>query len=93
MNANRLGQNPEEQICSGKWAARLADRREAHYFGGLTLLGIGPDNRLYFDGMQLEVRNPLKLTWWQTAIATMASIGALLAGLAALLPFFGITRF
>jgi hypothetical protein len=56
---------------------------------GLTLLGIGPDNRLYFDGQQLEVSRTVRLSWWQQILATMTAVGTFAAGMAALLPLLG----
>ena len=33
---------------------------------GLALMGIGSDNKLYWDGQQLEVSRKVSLSWWQT---------------------------
>ncbi len=54
---------------------------------GPTLLDIGPDNRLYFDGQRLEVSRTITLNWWQTMLATITALGTLLAGAAAILPY------
>lgn len=55
---------------------------------GLTLLGIGPDSRLYFDGQQLEVSRAVSLNWWQTMLATMTAAGTLMGGIAAVWSLF-----
>lgn len=56
---------------------------------GLSLLGIGPDNRLYWDGRQIKVSRTVSLTGYQTLLATLTALGALAGGVAALLPFLG----
>jgi hypothetical protein len=56
---------------------------------GLTLLGIGPGNRLYWDGQPIEISRRVSLSWWQTLLATITALGALAGGAAALLPFLG----
>lgn len=48
---------------------------------GAILLGIGPGNKLYFDGKELEFRRTLKLEWWQTLLAAIAAFGAGISGL------------
>jgi len=57
---------------------------------GLSLLGIGPGNRLYWDGQPIEISRRVSLSWWQTVLATTTALGALAGGVAALLPFFGL---
>lgn len=50
---------------------------------GLTLLGIGPDNRLYFDGQLLELSRTIRLSWYQGLLAVMTAAGTFLGGAAA----------
>ena len=57
---------------------------------GLTLLGIGPDNRLHWDGQPIELARKVSLTWWQTTLAAMTAFGAILSAIAAILPYMGI---
>lgn len=51
---------------------------------GLGLLGIGPDNRLYWDGHQLEVSRTIRFSTWQAIGGTMAAVGTFVGGMAAL---------
>jgi hypothetical protein len=61
-------------------------------FDGGDLLGVGPDNTLYWDGQRLEVARTVSLSWWQTTFAAMTALGTFLAGIAVILPLFGITK-
>lgn len=59
-------------------------------YGGLGLLGVGPDGTLYWDGKPIVVRKGIDLTWWQTLIAVVAALGAFASGLTDLLQYLGI---
>ncbi len=56
--------------------------------GGLNLLGIGPDNRLYWDGQALRIERRLSLNWWQSLLATIAAFGTAANGTIAVLKYF-----
>jgi hypothetical protein len=43
---------------------------------GLTLFGIGPDDRLYWDGHAIKVERTVSLNWWQNLLAVMTAFGA-----------------
>lgn len=47
---------------------------------GTSLFGIDPNNRLYWDGKRIAFH--LRLTWYQTFLATIAAIGAFASGVA-----------
>ncbi len=51
---------------------------------GTSLFGIGPDNRLYWDGHQLEVSRTIRFSFWQALGATMTVSGTFIGSLAAL---------
>jgi len=59
---------------------------------GLALLGIDDAGLLYWDGQRLEIAKTVSLSWWQTLFAAMTAIGTFLAGIAVILPLFGVTR-
>ena len=43
---------------------------------GLALLGIDPStNRLFWDGKEVVLRSRVRLTWWQSFLATLAAFG------------------
>jgi hypothetical protein len=54
---------------------------------GLTLFGIGPDDRLYWDGHAIKVERTVSLNWWQNLLAVMTAFGAAASGVAALLTY------
>lgn len=47
---------------------------------GLLLLGIGRDNKLYWDGKEIEVRRVLKLGRGQAFFGILAALGAFASG-------------
>ncbi len=51
---------------------------------GASLFGIGPDNRLYWDGQQLEVSRTIRFSFWQALAAALTASGTFIGGLAAL---------
>jgi hypothetical protein len=55
---------------------------------GLALFGIGPDNRLYWDGQFIKIERTISLNWWQNLLAAMTAFGAAAGGVAALLTYF-----
>lgn len=61
---------------------------QAISLSGLALLGIDDQNRLYWDGSRIEVRNRVNLTFWQrigaVAVVISAVVGALAAAASAL---------
>lgn len=52
------------------------------------LIGIGPGNRLYWDGKPVEMRRSVSLTWFQGLLATTGAVGAFAAGVIAFLQYF-----
>jgi hypothetical protein len=52
---------------------------------GLSLLGIGPDNRLYWDGQPLKIERTISLDGWQTLLASVTAFGIAAGGFAALI--------
>ena len=56
--------------------------------GGLSLLGLDKEKRLYWDGEPIRTDTRLDLTWVQTAIAIAAALGALASGVSAVAEVF-----
>lgn len=52
---------------------------------GLNLLGIGEDDRLYWDGKEIQMRRRLRLTWWQGLMISIGALGAAAQGATAVL--------
>ena len=57
---------------------------------GLSLFGIGLDNRLYWDGRLVELRRTVHLNWWQGFLATIGAFGAFATGVVNVLHYFGV---
>lgn len=76
--------------ASGRGPAGWPDDVRPIALEGLSLLGIGSDYRLYWDGTPIKMDREIVLTWWQKVLGTAASIGAFAAGVAAILPYLGI---
>ena len=55
---------------------------------GIGLLGIGPDNRLYWDGQQLEISRIIRFSTWQAIGGTMVAVGTFAGGIAAVVSLF-----
>jgi hypothetical protein len=58
---------------------------------GLSLIGIGPGNTLYWDGKELVTRQSvtLDLTFWERVFATGAALGVVVTAVVEVLEFFG----
>jgi hypothetical protein len=56
---------------------------------GLALFGIGPDNRLYWDGQSIKIERTVSLSWWQGFLAALAAFGTATSGVVALLTYLG----
>ena len=54
---------------------------------GTSLLGIGPDNRLYWDGQLLKIERTISLNWWQNLLAAATALGAFANGVVAVLHY------
>jgi hypothetical protein len=59
---------------------------------GTSLIGIGPDHRLYWDGQLVAISRKVTLSGYQVILATVTAVGAFLGGLAALLRVFGLSQ-
>jgi hypothetical protein len=55
---------------------------------GLNLFGIDESNRLYWDGQRIAM--DVRLTRFQTFLAVIAAVGALLSGLSDALQYLGL---
>ncbi|WP_407948007.1 hypothetical protein [Parvibaculum sp.] len=56
---------------------------------GLSLFGLDSRYQLHFDGKRLLIEKRLDLTWWQTLLAAMASVSALIIAAIEVLRFCG----
>lgn len=80
----------EVDLAPGQSKAEPRQHWPAHVrpisYGGLGMLGVDADSRLYWDGKPVKTERHLRLTNIQTAIALVTATAALIGAFAALVP-------
>lgn len=70
---------PPQEGRPAHWPAGVAEIN----IGQIGLLGVDKDNRLYWDGKPVEVKQRLSLSWWQGFGSVLLVVFSVVGGLGA----------